>query len=222
VVIALLLGTINNSESFLRGLLRGKIDKPAWNEAVQVNWKNLKEAMTSTGRTTALIFLIVVAAFTMSFAFARLGISQSIADWITGFGLNPIVFIIALVVFYLVLGTFMESFSMLVTTIPIIAPVLVAMGVDLVWFGIIVTVLVEAALISPPEGINLYILHGVRQDVEAEMARTGEGALVRRGTISDVWIGVLPFMICMAALIALLIAFPDIALWLPNTAKGAR
>ena len=76
-----------------------------------------------------------------------------------------------LIVFYILLGTFMESFAMLVTTVPILAPALIAIGVDLVWFGIIMVILVEASLISPPEGINLYVLHGVRRDVETEMAK---------------------------------------------------
>ena len=73
-----------------------------------------------------------------------------------------------LIVFYILLGTFMESFAMLVTTVPILAPALIAIGVDLVWFGIIMLILVEAALISPPEGINLYVLHGVRRYANAE------------------------------------------------------
>jgi TRAP-type mannitol/chloroaromatic compound transport system permease large subunit len=115
----------------------------------------------------------------------------------------------------------MESFSMLVTTVPILVPTLEQVGVDLIWFGIIMVILVEAALISPPEGINLYVLHGVRQDVTREMA-AAEGVEEHQGTIADVWIGVMPFMACMALAIALIIAFPSIALWLPDLVKGAR
>ena len=91
----------------------------------------------------------------------------------------------------------------------------------MVWFGIIMVILVEAALISPPEGINLYVLHGVRQDITKELA-DAEGVQAQQGTIADVWIGVLPFMACMGVAIALIIAFPDIALWLPNAVKGER
>ena len=83
------------------------------------------------------------------------------------------------------------------------------------WFGIIMVILVEAALISPPEGINLYVLHGVRRDVQAEMSEATEAA-EQVGTITDVYIGVLPFMAVMAAIIILLIIFPQIALWLPG------
>ena len=190
-------------------------------ETAVLNLGMIQQAFMSTIRTTGMIFFIILAAFTLSFAFARLGISQDIADWITGFDLNEITLVIVLCIFYIILGTFMESFSMLVTTVPILVPTLEQVGVDLIWFGIIMVILVEAALISPPEGINLYVLHGVRQDVTREMA-AAEGVEEHQGTIADVWIGVMPFMACMAAAIALIIAFPSIALWLPDLVKGAR
>ena len=190
-------------------------------QSMTVNWDMIKDSMLSTVRTSSMIMLIVIAAFTLSFAFARLGISHDISQWITGMDLSSTQLVIVLVIFYLLLGTFMESFAMLVTTVPILAPALEATGVDLVWFGIIMVILVEAALISPPEGINLYVLHGVRRDVDAEMAEA-EGLQEQTGTITDVYIGVLPFMAVMAAVIVLLIIFPDIALWLPDQVKGSR
>ena len=168
-----------------------------------------------------MIFLILLAAVTLSFAFARLGISQEIAEAIASLSLSDWQLVLALVVFYLLLGTFMESFAMMVTTVPILIPTLQQSGVDLVWFGVIMVLLVEAALISPPEGINLYVLHGVRQDVDREEAEKSNRS-VRPSTIADVWIGVLPFMACMAAVIGLVLAFPQIALWLPNVIYGAR
>ena len=189
----------------------------SWNQARSAVQGMLFDAIISTVRTSSMIMLIVMAAFTLSFAFARLGISQDISEWITGLNLNALQFVIILVFFYLLLGTFMESFAMLVTTIPILVPSLEAVGVDLVWFGIIMVILVEAALISPPEGINLYILHGVRQDVDQQMAEQTAAAqeALRESTITDVYIGVLPFMGCMALVIGLLFVFPDIALWAP-------
>ena len=190
-------------------------------QSMIVNFDMIKDAVLSTVRTSSMIMLIIIAAFTLSFAFARLGISHDISQWIIGMNLSGTQLVIVLVVFYLLLGTFMESFAMLVTTVPILAPALVATGVDLVWFGIIMVILVEAALISPPEGINLYVLHGVRRDVEVEMAEAS-GAQERVGTITDVYIGVLPFMAVMAAIIVLLIIFPQIALFLPDLVKGAR
>jgi TRAP-type C4-dicarboxylate transport system permease large subunit len=211
VVGALVVAIANELFKKVQGTYQG------WNGSYQGIKVMLLDAIISTVRTSSMIMLIVMAAFTLSFAFARLGISQDISEWITALNLNALQFVLILVVFYLLLGTFMESFAMLVTTIPILTPSLEAVGVDLVWFGIIMVILVEAALISPPEGINLYILHGVRQDIDAQMAEQTAAAqeVLRESTITDVYIGVLPFMGCMAVVIGLLFAFPDIALWAP-------
>jgi C4-dicarboxylate transporter, DctM subunit len=98
---------------------------------------------------------------------------------------------------------------MLVTTVPVILPIIKAIGVDLVWFGILITVLVEVALISPPHGLNLFVLHNVR--------RQSEGA--NAGTMMDLYVGVMPFILVMFALIVLLVFFPGIATWLPRTMR---
>ena len=237
---ALVLALINNSGPAVLGGLLNKLNSSGsqtgmiaklqerypvvegqFRQSMTVNWDMIKDSILSTVRTSSMIMLIVVSAFTLSFAFARLGISHDISQWIIGMDLSSTQLVIVLVIFYLLLGTFMESFAMLVTTVPILAPALVATGVDLVWFGIIMVILVEAALISPPEGINLYVLHGVRRDVQAEMAEAS-GLSEEVGTITDVYIGVLPFRGVMAVMIIMLIIFPDIALWLPDQIKGAR
>ncbi len=181
----------------------------------------IRDSFMSTARTTGMIFLILLAAFTLSFAFARLGISQRIAEVIANLALDDWQLVLALVVFYLMLGTIMESFTMMVTTIPILLPALHQAGVDLVWFGVIVVLLVEAALISPPEGLNLYVMHGVRQDVDRERAKLAN-EVAKESTIKDVWIGVLPFMACMVIVTGLVLAFPQIALWLPDPVYGSR
>ena len=197
---------------------------PSGETAMAVLRRNLQiveDSIISTARTTGMIFLILLAALTLSFAFTRLGISQEIAGAISGLNLNDWQLVLVLVVFYLILGTFMESFTMMVTTVPILLPTLRDAGVDLVWFGVIMVLLVEAALISPPEGINLYVLHGVRQDVDREHAERSSQP-VPQSTITDVWIGVLPFMGCMVVVTALVLAVPEIVLWLPNLVYGAR
>ena len=196
-------------------------DTSVQRQLIQRNFLIVQDAFVSTVRTTGMIFLIVLAAFTLSFAFARLGISQQIAEAISGLGLNDWQLVLVLVVFYLVLGTFMESFAMMVTTVPILLPTLEGAGVDLVWFGVIMVLLVEAALISPPEGINLYVLHGVRLDVDREQAEAANEVL-QQSTIADVWIGVLPFMGCMAITTALVLFIPELALALPDAIYGAR
>lgn len=179
----------------------------------QVNLHMLKQVLVTTVRTSSMIMLIVTAAFTLSFALAILGVPAQLTAMVSGMQLTPVTFVLLLVIFYMVLGTFMEALSMMVTTIPILVPVLKSMGVDLVWFGIIMVILLEAALVSPPEGLNLYIIQGIRRSVSAE-------AGLKVGTMVDLWIGVLPFMIGMAIVIALLLMFPDIALWLPNFVMG--
>ncbi len=189
--------------------------------AMESNFRMVRDSLLSAVRTTGMIFLILLAALTLSFAFARLGISQQIAEVISDLQLNDWQLVLALVLFYLVLGTFMESFAMMVTTVPILLPALNAAGVNLIWFGVIMVILVEAALISPPEGINLYVLHGVRRDIDREQAQS-TGQPVPESTIKDVWIGVLPFMACMAIVAGLVLAFPQLALWLPNLIYGSR
>jgi len=103
--------------------------------------------------------------------------------------------------FYLALGTFMEGFSMVITTIPVVFPVVLALGYDPIWFGVIVTMLVEIALISPPDGTVLYVLQGMRKD---------------GGPITDIFSGVMPFMFVYILAILVLMWFPQVALWLPK------
>ncbi len=161
----------------------------------------LRESFEGTMRTTAMIMLIILAAVFLNFILGFIGITQALLGFIEHLGLTPLQTMIIIVCIYLVLGMFMETLSMLLTTVPIIFPIIVQLGYDPVWFGILVTVLMEAALITPPIGVNLYVVQGIRQD---------------GGRFEDVAIGAAPFVLMMIALIALLIAFPDIALYLPT------
>ena len=199
--------------------------RPVLPGQVRQNFDNLvrmlRESCVSTARTSAMILLILMAAFTLQFAFAAVRISVDMAEWVAAFDLSQLELILVLVVFYLLLGTFMESYSMMLTTLPILIPVLSDAGVDKVWFGIIMVILLEAAQISPPQGMTLYVLQGARQDSAAEQA-LAEGTAMKTGTINDVYIGVLPFMLCMFVVIGLVIAFPELATWLPDQAKGTR
>jgi C4-dicarboxylate transporter DctM subunit len=175
--------------------------------------RTLQRIMITTVRTSSMIMLIVTAAFILSFALAILGVPAQLTELVSQLKLSPLTFVIFLTIFYLILGTFMEALSMMVTTMPILVPVLKAMGVDLVWFGIIMIILLEAALVSPPEGLNLYIIQGIRKSVS-------EGAGLPAGTMLDLWVGVLPFMAGIAICLTLLFMFPSIALWLPNAVLG--
>ena len=185
-------------------------------EMMRSNVAMLQEVFLSTMRTTCMIMLILMAAFTLQFAFAYLRISHALADLVVSLELEQWQLVGILVIFYLLLGTFMESYSMLATTLPILLETLFQSGIDLLWFGIIMIILLEAAQISPPQGLALYVLHGARHETaEARGVTASE-------TINDVYIGVMPFMGCMALVIGILMLFPEIVTWLPDQAKGTR
>jgi C4-dicarboxylate transporter, DctM subunit len=177
----------------------------------KVSRQMMRDTFLSTVNTTAMVLLIVSAAFMLNFVLAIFGVPSTMARAVTDLGWSPTAIIWVLIVFYIVMGTFMDEFSMLVTTVPVVLPIVKAIGVDLVWFGILVTVLVEVALISPPHGLNLFVLQNVRQ----QSARSGE----RTGTMMDLYLGVMPFVLVMLLLIVLLVAFPAIATWLPATMR---
>jgi tripartite ATP-independent transporter DctM subunit len=166
----------------------------------RLDWDMLRVAIEGTMRTTAMVLLIFTAAFFLNFVIASIGLTNRINAFITDLGWSPLETMIAIVAFYLVLGCFMETMAMMITTVPIIVPVVAKLGYDPIWFGIVIIILVEAAMITPPVGVNLYIVQGVR----------GQGAM------NDVVLGALPFVVTMMLMIALLIAFPGIALWLPR------
>jgi C4-dicarboxylate transporter, DctM subunit len=171
----------------------------AWNRALTLTM--LREAFEGTMRTTAMIMLIILAAVFLNFILGFMGVTQALIKFIEDLGLTPLQTMILIVVFYLILGMFMETLSMLLTTVPIIFPLVTKLGYDGVWFGILITVLMEAALITPPIGVNLYVVHGIRS---------------RGGHFNDVAYGAAPFVVMMIAMIALLIAFPELALYLPT------
>jgi C4-dicarboxylate transporter DctM subunit len=160
----------------------------------------IKHALEGTMRTTAMIMLIILAAIFLNFVLATIGLTQALTEFITSLGLTPMQTMLMIVGFYIVLGCFMETLSMLLTTAPLVAPIVVHLGFDPVWFGILLMVLLETALITPPIGINLYVVQGIR----------------KTGGLNDVMIGTLPFVATMFVMIALLLAVPEMALWLPS------
>ena len=160
----------------------------------------LREAIEGTMRATVMIMLIVVAAAFLSFIMAATGLTTILTDAVIALNLSPTMMLLIVVLFYLVLGCLMETLSMMITTIPIIAPIMFALGFDPVWLGIVIIVLVEAALITPPVGLNLFVVQSLRKG----------------GSMNDVIIGSLPFVIAMIVMVVLLAVFPDLALWLPR------
>ncbi|MEX0828294.1 MAG: TRAP transporter large permease [Haliea sp.] len=165
-----------------------------------LTWSMLLAASEATMRTTAMVMLIVLAAMFLNFVLGVIGLTHALTTFVADLGWSPIGMMVAIVAFYLILGCFLETLSMLITTAPLITPIVIGLGYDPVWFGILVMVLLEMALLTPPIGINLYVVQSVR----------------RKGSLTDVVIGTLPFLAAMLVMVVLLIAFPDIALWLPR------
>ena len=170
----------------------------AVNRALSISM--LHDAFLSTVRTTAMILLIIIAAFYLKFIIGILGVPQAMTSMVAAMDLSPLGFIFVLVIFYLVLGCFIETLSMMVGTIPIIFPLVLHMGFDPVWFGIFLVLMMELALITPPVGMNLFVVQGVR----------------RTGSVIDVFYGIIPFVGAVLFAVALIVAFPEIVTWLPN------
>ncbi|MEH6496093.1 MAG: TRAP transporter large permease [Pseudomonas marincola] len=165
-----------------------------------LSFSMMKDVFRGTMRTTAIIMLIIIAAVFLNFVLTAIGLTAQLTEFIVSLGLSPLGTLLLIVAFYLILGCFMETFSMLITTATIVTPIVVGMGYDPVWFGVLLMVLLETALITPPIGVNLFVVQSIRS----------------RGVLKDVMIGALPFVLTMFAMIALLIAFPQLALWLPK------
>jgi len=197
VVGSIYAGVATPTEAAALGVIAA-IGLAAWNRSLSIPM--LKRAIEGTMRTTAMIMLIILAAIFLNFILGALGVTQALAEFITSLGLTPMQTMLLIIGFYIVLGCFMETLSMLLTTAPLITPIVIALGFDPVWFGILLMVLLETALITPPIGINLYVVQGIRKS----------------GSLNDIMIGILPFVFAMFAMIGLLLVFPNMALWLPN------
>jgi len=164
----------------------------------------LHECFIATANLTAMSLLILAVAFYLNFVMGLLGVTPALGAFATSIGASPLELIIALTIFYLLLGIFFETLPMLVGTVPLVFPVIVAAGIDPVWFGVFIVLMCEISLISPPVGMTLYVIQAVR----------------REGTIAEVFQGTVPFFIAMVVMTALLIAFPEMALWLPRISFG--
>lgn len=174
----------------------------AWNRRLSV--RMLLHAFEGTMRTTAMIMAILIAAYFLNFVIASIGLTNQVNRFITELNLKSTQLLVAVIVFYLILGCFMETLSMMVATVPIIAPIMVKAGFDPIWFGVLIVILMETAMITPPVGINLYVVQGLR----------------KRGRIDDVIIGAAPFVVTMLVMIVVLSIWPALALWLPQTAAN--
>ena len=176
--------------SLLLALVRGRL-----------SWGSLSSLSLESVRTTALVFLILVGAHIFNPFLALTHIPTDLAELLVGMELPRLAVLAILLASYIVLGMFLEGFAMLVLTLPIVHPIILTLGYDPIWFGVVMVIVLEMGLISPPVGVNVFVVKGIAEDVP----------------MTQIFAGILPFWIAMAACLAILVAFPDIALFLPDT-----
>ena len=168
------------------------------------NLRMLKEAVESAVKTTAMIMLIIISAYFLNFVLAGAGVTRQLAALIDGLGFGAYGMLACIILLYVILGFFIETLSLMVITIPIMFPTIQSLGFDPIWFGVLLILMIEMALITPPVGLNLYVVQGV-----------GGGISLNR-----VMTGALPFVAAMLVMALLLVLFPDIALYLPGAMAG--
>ena len=168
--------------------------------------REVKPILTSTLRESTMLMFIIGMSLLYSYVMSYLHISQSAAEWIVAMHLSRWVLLVAILLFVVVLGFFLPPVSIILMTAPIILPPLKAAGFDLVWFGVVMTIVMEMGLIHPPVGLNIFVIKNVAPDIP----------------LSDVVWGVMPFVALMAVAVLLLSLFPGIATWLPDAVMGVR
>ena len=169
----------------------------------RLNWQNFKEAVLDTAKTTAMISLIIAGALIFGYFLTVTGVSGAIADFMMGLAVSRYVILLIVIVIYLILGCMMDGIAMILITLPIFFPLIQSLGFDPIWFGIIIVVVVEAGLITPPVGLNVFVIKGVAKDVP----------------MYTIFRGVIPFLLADILLLALLFVWPQIALFLPTTMR---
>lgn len=163
-----------------------------------LNWKTIREAALGTINTTAMITLIIVCAQMMSMAMSLLRIPASLAEMVGSLQMNRWAIMVIICLVYIGLGCVLEALSMMLLTLPVVFPIIVALHFDPIWFGVVLTILIEMAQVTPPVGINLYIIQGISGRSFEEVAR-----------------GIVPFFGCQCGLLALVLFIPSLCTWLP-------
>lgn len=166
----------------------------------RMGWKEFNDALMETAKLTAMIFSLIwgVLIFVRFLGFA--GLPAAFATFISGLDMSPMAIMICILISYSILGMFMDAIGMMLLTLPFVFPAVIGLGFDPIWFGILVVKMVEVCLITPPIGLNCYVVHGVTPQI----------------SLQDVFRGILPFFIADVITIALFLMFPQIILWLPN------
>jgi len=165
-----------------------------------LSWQNFLDTLLSTGKTSAMIFAILIGASVFSYFIAVTKIPSLLADTIAGLGVHRLVILSLILFMYVILGCLMEAFSMVILTMPIIFPIIQKLGFDPIWFGVLIVIMIEMGMITPPVGLNVFVMQGVARDVP----------------LYTIFRGAAPFVLAMVVCIIILIIFPSIALFLPG------
>jgi tripartite ATP-independent transporter DctM subunit len=166
-------------------------------------WKSFFEALLSTAEISAMIFTVLIGVNVFNYFIAFTDVSQAMTGFVVGLHVSPYLTLTAILIMYAILGSIMAIIPMMMITIPMILPIIIDLGFDPIWFGVLMVIMMEMGLITPPIGINVFIIAGVAKDIE----------------MSTVFRGITVFVLAMALLIVILMIFPDIALVLPNSMK---
>ena len=169
-----------------------------------LTWKVFTDSVMSTVKTTCMVAMIIIGAQILSTALTFSGVSREVSEWVLTLGLSKVEFFLMLVVLYVILGCFVDGISMIYMTLPVLLPIIKVIGFDLIWLGVIITILIELGQITPPVGLNLFTIHGISGGAK----------------FSEVVAGSFPYVFLMLAVIAALGFWPEIALWLPTTMRG--
>jgi len=168
-----------------------------------LNTSSFSKSLMGAVRTSAMITLILAGAAFLSLAMGYTGLPRALADWIATMELSRFELLMALLVFYIVLGCFLDGISAVVLTMAIVEPMIREAGIDVIWFGIFVTVVIEMAQITPPIGFNLFVMQGLTNHQMNYIAKAA-----------------LPMFAIMVIMVFVLIAFPELATWLPDTIRN--
>ena len=168
-----------------------------------MNWKNFRDSLLGATRLYCMIALILAGAAFLTLAMGYIGLPRHLAEWIGGLGLSPLALVMALMAFFIILGCFLDGISIIVLTMGILLPTIEKAGIDLIWFGIYVVLVVEMAQITPPVGFNLFVLQGMTKKEITWLARHS-----------------MPMFFLMVGAVLLIYFFPGIITWLPQHMAG--
>jgi C4-dicarboxylate transporter, DctM subunit len=168
-----------------------------------LTWKTFLDSLIGATKTSCMIAFILMGGAFLTLSMGFTGLPRHIAEWISGLGLSNVELLISLMIFYIVLGCFLDGISSIVLTMAVVEPMIRSAGIDVIWFGIFLTVLVEMAQITPPVGFNLFVLQGMTKHDMIFLAKSA-----------------LPMFLMMVVMAFIMIAFPELATYLPSTIKG--